>query len=298
MKKIFLLFCLAAMLVVPAAAQHGDTVFQTREVIIIDEDEPMIVSREHEINIGGRDIMTRTNVNVAGFSRHRSDRGWSYSLMNRFGLGYSGLVQDFENFHLPKDGDWRDWEDVEPLPEGYEWMEQKHKSINVKLLLASANYNFTRHLGVELGLELEGNNYRFEREVTLTLDEHGHIAPDWRFAEAGLHLEKSKLYTSFLNIPLTLHWGIGRRNQFELFGGVVGGWRMASWTKLKADNRMLSGKEHHRGRYNLRNFHYGYTAGFSIHNVGLYATYYPHSIFRTGDVDIRSINVGLQIRFD
>ncbi len=297
MKKIFLLL-LTLLAVAPVSAQRGDTVFQTREVIIIDEREPVIVSREHEINIGGRDVMTRANVNVAGFSRHQNNRGWSYSILNQFGLGYSGLVQDFENFHLPKGGDWEDWEDIEPLPEGYEWMAQEHKSINVKILLASANYNFTRHLDVKMGLELEGNNYRFENDVTLTLDEHGHIAPDWRFADASLTLEKTKLYTSFLNVPLTLHWGIGRRNQFELYGGVVGGWRMASWTKLKADNRMLSGKEHHRDRYNLRNFHYGYTAGFSIQNVGLYATYYPHSIFRKGDVDIRSINVGLQFRFD
>ncbi len=289
MKKIFWLFCFLVPAVVPAVAQQYDTVFQTREVIIIDEPEPVITNYYD----------TRYEIRTfPKYDNRRPQRGWSdVSFFSQIGLGYNSLGRGLKHLNLPDEAEtWEEFED-HLLPEGYEWMNQKGNSINFNLMLAGAQYNFTPHFGLAMGLELEVNNYRFERDVTLQLDRNGHIAPDWRFRDARLHLEKTKLVNSFLNIPLTLKIGIGRRNQVQLHGGVVGGWRWNSYTKLKADNELLDGKKRYHNNYNLRNFHYGYTAGFAIHNIGLYATYYPHSIFKAGDVDIRQVNVGLLLRY-
>ena len=281
MKKIFWLFSFAVLAAVPAVAQRVDTVFQTREVVIIDEPASAVVigdSRER-VNSGREvEVVIRNSQ-----GQKRLKRGWSeVAFFNQIGLGYNGLVEDIEDLELP---------------DGYEWMGLRAKSINFNLMLASGQYNFTRHFGLRMGLELEVNNYRFERDVTLTLDREGHIDPDWRFRDAGLHLEKTKLVNSFLNVPLVLNLGIGNRNQVQLYGGVVGGWRFNTYVKLKADNELLDGKKRYHDPYNLRNFHYGYTAGFAVHNIGIYATYYPHSIFKAGDADIRQVNVGLLLRY-
>lgn len=272
MKKIFLPFCLAFLAVIPAGAQQTDTVYQKREIVIID-DEPVVTLGESQ------KVIVRN-------TRHRRNAPRNYLDVNFFsqiGLGYNGLVEDLGSLKLP---------------EGAEWMDLKAKSINFNLMIVNGQFNITKHIGFRMGLELEVNNFRFENDVTLKLDQNGHIAPDRRFMEAGMHLEKTKLVNSYFNVPLVLRIGIGNRNQFEVFGGVVGGWRWNSYTKLKADNEMLDGKKRNRENYNLRNFHYGYTAGIAFCNYfGVYATYYPHSIFKSGDIDVRQANIGVLIRY-
>lgn len=270
MKKIFLPLCAAFLVVAPASAQQTDTVYQKREVIIID-DEPVVTLGQ------GREVIVRNTRNTrASFKRSDLD------FFSAIGLGYNGLVEDLSSLKLPEEA---------------EWMDLKTKSIHFNLAVINYQYNFSRHFGLRTGLDLEVNNFRFEKDVTLKLDENGHIAPDWRFLTAGMHLEKTKLVNSYFNVPLVFRVGIGNRNQLELYGGVVGGWRWNSYTKLKADNDMLDGKKRVREDYNLRNFHYGYTAGISFHNVGFYATYYPHSIFKSGDIDVRQVNVGISFRY-
>ena len=271
MKKYVFIIGLSVLAVLPATlAAQTDTVFQRREVIIIDEDPASTTTQTREVIV--RDTRKHRVT-------HRKDE---LKFFNTINLGYNGLVQDLGSLKLPEEAS---------------WMELQPKSINFNLMLMSYEYNFNRHFGFRTGLELEVNNYRFEQDVTLKLGENGHVAPDWRFAEAGLSLKKTKLVNSFLNVPLVLRVGIGRRNQLEVYGGMVGGWRWNSYTKLKAKNELLNGKDRIRQNYNLRNFHYGYTAGITFHNIGFYATYYPHSIFKSDDIDVRQVNVGLTFKY-
>ena len=265
-KKYVILLGLAALAVLPStAAAQTDTVYQKREVIIVDE-EPVAVPRQ------SREVIVR-DTRKYRTSYRRDD----LKFFNAIGLGYNGLVQDLNNLKLPEEAG---------------WMELQPKSINFNLMMMSYEFNFGKHFGFRTGLELEVNNYRFERNITLMLNENGHIVPDTHFEDNNLTIRKTKLVNSFLNVPLVLRLGIGHRNQVELYGGVVGGWRWNSYTKLK-----VNGKDRFRQNYNLRNFHYGYTAGITFHNVGFYATYYPHSIFKSDDLDVRQVNVGITFNY-
>jgi hypothetical protein len=109
--------------------------------------------------------------------------------------------------------------------------------------------------------------------------------------------------SSYFNVPLVLRLTVGRTT--ELYGGVVGGWRWNSYQKIRSKE---TGKERLRDELNLRNFHYGYTAGIIFDHVGIYATYYPHSIFKdpTGlwsdhnnrrNPEVRQVSVGISVRY-
>jgi hypothetical protein len=294
MKRIFTLFCALFALGTAVVAQPKDTVVQQVKVVIVDE-QPRNVSlttiqsgdtvvQQREVAIVDEEPQIRRNDSSSEVKRTSSSRSSiELSGFNHVSLGYNGLVEDLEDLDLPDEA---------------EWMELKAKSIQFKLLLFDGQLKLARHLGLSMGVELEVNNYRFKNKVTLMTNEFGKVAPDYRYADS--RLEKTKLVNCFLNVPLVARIGIGNRNQVELYGGIVGGWRWNSYTKVKGHSEQFDGKHrfHDNQDFNLRNFHYGYTAGIWFDQIGVYAAYYPHSIFRAGDVDVRQVNVGISFRYD
>lgn len=266
MKKNYLLFIAVGLLgFAPLSAQaQTDTVFQKREVIIIDDDEPAIFSGE------SREVITR-NIRLTK-SRKNKDQ---VLFLNSVSLGYNGLVEDLGHLKLPEEA---------------QWMDLKTKSINFKLMLLTYKHNFNEHFSFRTGLELEYNNFRFSNNIEPVK------TPDGSYVvgrPVDYTLKKSKLVSKYFNIPILAQATIGKH--VDVYGGVVGGWRWKSYTKLKSSEH---GKEHNRGSMNLRNFHYGYTAGVSIYKMGVYATYYPHSIFKSGlGPDVRQVNIGLVLSY-
>lgn len=266
MKKQFLILSVVLLAALPAAAQtQQDTVFQKREVIIIDDEQPVVTGETREVIV--RDTR-KVRVNYRKNGR--------FKFFNSIGLGYNGLVEGLDNLKLPEDA---------------EWMDLEAKSINFNLMLVQYQYNFGRHFGIQTGVELEVNNFRFSENVTPHRNEAGYVGPNY----LDYKLKKSKLVSSYLNVPLVVKVGIGSRNQLEVYGGLVGGWRWNSYTKLKSSEH---GKDRNRDNLNLRNFHYGYTAGITFHNVGFYATYYPHSIFKADKgPEVNQVNVGITFKY-
>ncbi|MCD8185814.1 MAG: hypothetical protein LUD68_04955, partial [Rikenellaceae bacterium] len=251
----------------PVFAQSGpDTVFQKREIIIIDEDDDPVVRATSSTRVVVRD--TRKSKTF----RKQDD----LRFFNSISLGYNGLVEGLSDLKLPEEADWMDLEG---------------KSVHFNLSLVHYQHNFTRHFGLRTGLELEVNNFRFSRNITPVLSENG----NWVEArELPYPLKKSKLVNSYFNVPLVASVGLGNRNRVELYGGMIGGWRWNSYTKLKSSEH---GKKRYRDDLNLRNFHYGYTAGVFVSKVGVYATYYPHSIFQVDKgPEVRQVNIGVTLR--
>ena len=277
MKTILRTLSLAALLAVPfwAQAQNEEGVYQRREVIIIDEEEPRVVDQRREVIIRDEPYRT-TNVTRARRSRYSNrDRLTFFSTVE---LGYNGLVQDLGDLKLPGDAD---------------FMSLKAKSINFNLMIMNYDWNITRWLGLRTGIGLEVNNFRFDKNITLKLDDRGYVAPDYYYDMNHINLQKTKLVNCYLNVPLVLRLNISRTT--EIYGGMVGGWRWNSYTKVKSSQE---GKHRYRNDLNLRNFHYGYTAGIVFDKVGFYATYYPHSIFKADKgPEVRQVNIGVSLRY-
>lgn len=232
----------------------------------------------YNISIGvteGAKTVSKTKSKKRGFKRGTLEIGG-------IGLGYNGMINNLGDLSLPEE---------------YSYLDQEAKSINFNLYILNYTYNVTRNFGFGTGLELEVNNFRFENNMTIIRDADGIIGPDWSYTERGIYLSKSKLVTCYLNVPLfaKVTWG---RSNWQLYGGLMGGWRIGSHTKIKTSSDQMKGKHKNHKNLNLRNFHYGYTAGLSYKYYGIYATYYPTSIFKP-DIgpDIQQVNVGISLRF-
>ena len=199
-------------------------------------------------------------------------------------IGYSGLVSGLDNLTVPA---------------GAEYLKPMGRSLSFDITILGYNYPVARHFTLGTGLELEINNFRFEENMVPFRDpENGFITvPDWSYNERGIKLKKSKLVTTYLNVPLLAKVGFGHRNRFKLYGGVIGGVRVTSHTKIKADDPQLHGKFKNHGGLNLRNFHWGYLTGFSYRSFGVYAKYYPQSIFTDKGPGVRQVNIGLSLGF-
>ncbi len=147
-----------------------------------------------------------------------------------------------------------------------------------------------RFMYLNLELELEFNNFRFKHGKSLQQSADGGIEqlqgidPD--------NVEKSKLSTNYINIPMTVSFHLGT---VQLYGGVVGGWCYNAHTKVKhvADNDSHKFKDNNLP---VERFRYGYTAGIFVPNwkLGFYGTYYPQSIFENTP-NVNQLNFGVII---
>lgn len=290
MKKSLFLPGLAALLAAPLCvqAQNNEGVYQKREVIVVDEKEPRVIDQRREVIIRDDPNPSYGNHTVIRNNRRKNYRYDGLSFFSTVSLGYNGLVEELESLERPDDAD---------------FLTLKPRSINFKLMLVDYNLNFSRWIGLRTGLELEVANFLFEKNITLQQDEQGVVVPNYHYEENGITLKKSKLVSSYFNVPLVLRLNLSRTT--ELYGGVVGGWRWNSYQKVRSKE---FGKERLRNELGLRNFHYGYTAGIVFDHFGFYATYYPHSIFKAPthrtsgsnsahSPEARQVSVGISVRY-
>lgn len=236
-----------------------------------------------------------------GFNPFRQSRSnskrWKWSGGHWAGVGiyYNGLIQNMG--HLS-------------LPDHAEYLEQSPGSIGVSINFVDFVIISDRSFGLITGLGLESNNFKFDRNLTLMRDAAGYIVPDFSYEAAGIKLKKSKLTTTYLNIPLLVEFQFGGRNTnwrrrgFINFG-VVAGILVNGHTKVKYTNlgdMSGTGTDNRTGRFvdkrkdglNLRNFHYGAELNVGYRSIALSAKYYPQSIFKSDKgPNVQQVNIGL-----
>lgn len=166
--------------------------------------------------------------------------------------------------------------------------EQDTKSIGVDINLIDFVLFSYRSFGIFTGLSIESNNFRFRNSISLKVDENNVAVPDFQYRDAGITLDKSKLTTTYLNVPLLFEFRLGNRsnghnstwnNGWVNFGAVVG-LRLQSYTKVKLPDGT---KIKNFDDFNLRNIHWGAMVGFGYGPLAFTAKYYPQSIFRKGE---------------
>lgn len=202
--------------------------------------------------------------------------------LSGIGLGYSGLVTNFGNFSLPSDAS---------------FMSQKGNSIAFDLNPYNYSIGLSKKVGFVIGIGLEVNNFKFDQNVSLKQNEDGYIVAD-DYGARGTTLEKSKLTAAYLNIPILFEVQFGRYSEGFVNFGVIGAWRMQSHTKIIAHGDEVKGKYKNKKGLNMNNFRYGYMAQIGCNKVGLYAKYYPESIFKNNrGPEVQQVNIGLIFYF-
>lgn len=127
-------------------------------------------------------------------------------------------------------------------------------------------------IGMVTGLGLNFNDYRFSNDYTIKND-NGYIVP---VAISDSHLEKTKLSTGFLTVPLLLEFQLPKETGLWCSVGVIGGLKIGSHTKV----RIAEKKYKDRGDFNINPFRGGVTARVGYKGLNIFSTCYLTPLFR------------------
>ncbi|AII53771.1 porin family protein [Hymenobacter sp. APR13] len=150
----------------------------------------------------------------------------------------------------------------------------------------SLNWHYLQRLGSQrsplyllTGPELSFNNYMLEgsqRLVSVNGTTRIVTAPD-------LNLEKSKLATTALNLPVMAMLNFRNAKSKSVFrvgaGGFVG-YRLGSHTKIKYNDGEHTRKDKDRDSFNLTDFQYGLQGTVGLRSVTLFAKYNLNDFFK------------------
>ena len=151
-----------------------------------------------------------------------------------------------------------------------------------------------QYVGLVTGMGVEFNNFRFSNDISLQ-ETNGIIAADSSYIKSGTNLSKTKLATTYLNIPLLMEFQIpAGHDKIFLSAGVIGGLKLGSHTKVVYDKGGDKQKDKNRSDFNLATLRYGLHARLGYKFIKLYATYYPVSLFeKDKGPEVYPFNVGI-----
>ncbi len=166
------------------------------------------------------------------------------------------------------------------------------KSINVNLHIIHQNISIVKHyIGIDWGIYAEFNNYRFANDDVLIpkTDTVG-------FLSEGVNYKKNKLFSSYLNLPVTLRFETNPKHPKKSFNLAIGGYAgylIGAHTKtVKADKE--SNKVH--DDFNLNKMHYGVTARIGYSWLDLFVTYSMTPLFNSGTApDLTPVSAGIAL---
>ena len=180
-------------------------------------------------------------------------------------------------------------------PPQYDWMDlNTGRSWNVSLNFAQKSIGLVgNHFGMVTGLGVDFNNYQFDGDNSI--QEVNGITDALDLSTYSLI--KTKLTTTYLNVPLLLELQLGpekRRKRFYLVGGVIGSIKLGSHTKIVYREDGRKRKEKDRDDYNISPFRYGFTLRAGFHDIEIYGTYYPVPFFeKNKGPELNQFSIGI-----
>lgn len=154
----------------------------------------------------------------------------------------------------------------------------------------------TDKVGLVTGLGFEWNNYHFDGGNVVYEDSEGNIQP-YYLPEENASIDRAKLQTTYLTAPLLLEFQIpAGKKRIHLSGGVIGGVKIGSKTKMVYTVSGDKQKDKVKDDFNLNSLRYGFTARLGYRSIKLYANYYPVSLFESGKgPELYPYSVGLTL---
>ncbi|MGC1391225.1 MAG: outer membrane beta-barrel protein [Bacteroidales bacterium] len=197
-------------------------------------------------------------------------------------LGYNNYLSSDKSFSMPSDIDYMTL--------------QSSKSSNFNINFTQLSLGLTRHIGFVTGLGLNWNNYRFDGNNNIQKGPGGIIEE----LDPSLKLEKSKLATLFLTLPLMLEIQIPvDNNRLHIAAGPVGALKLSSHTKMVFEDGHTVKSW---GDFSLNMLRYGATARVGYGNFQLFGTYYYTPLFQSGkgpaSNDLYPFEIGIALAFN
>ncbi|MFW6043910.1 MAG: outer membrane beta-barrel protein [Marinilabiliaceae bacterium] len=176
-----------------------------------------------------------------------------------FDLGLSNFFSTPFDSYLPPDDRWMD------LNSG------KSASVGINLFQHSIGLQqYRRNLGFVTGAGWTINNYRLDSRNILRRGDDGQTT----YEATDRSVDKNKLVTSFLTVPVLLEWQPGPKGEekdFFINGGFYGSFRLGSHTKVIFHDGGGKEKEKWREDLNINAFKYGAMVRTGYKWIRLYA---------------------------
>ena len=172
------------------------------------------------------------------------------------------------------------------------------KSINFNIVSPPVSMGFTRHFGLVAALGINFNNYRFEGNNSIAIDEEGFLIPF--FPAEPDRYEKSKLATIYGILPVMLEVQIpvSYGSTINLGAGVIGAVKLDSHTKVVHYNDGKQKEKNHED-FNLNMLRYGVTARAGYEMVQVYGTCYLSPMFEKGKgPELYPFEIGIALTFN
>jgi|WetSurMetagenome_2_1015567.scaffolds.fasta_scaffold25259_2 hypothetical protein len=183
------------------------------------------------------------------------------------------------------------------LPDDIDYMTlHSGKSTNFNINFSQLSLGLGRHIGFVTGLGLNWNNYRFDGNNNIIKGDNEVIEE----LDPGLNLEKSKLASLFLTLPIMLEMQIPvRGNHLCVAAGPIGALKLTSHSKMVfEDGHTIKSWSD----FSMNMLRYGATARVGYGNFQIYGTYYKTPLFRTGKgpggIDLYPFEIGIALTFN
>jgi outer membrane protein with beta-barrel domain len=156
----------------------------------------------------------------------------------------------------------------------------------------------TDKVGIVSGLGFEFINYNFDGQNSIRKDPVSGAISEYIPDYAG-NITKSKMNITYLTAPLLLEFQIpAPRKRIYISGGVIGGLKLWSNTKIKYTVSGEKSKEKAKGDYNLAPLRWGFTARVGYRALGFYANYYMTPLFKKDmGPELYPFDIGLAFAF-
>jgi len=312
--KTFILLCAAGVMTQCMYAQTNDTidiVEETLPAITADEhDDTIVVSKKQKniaveekgdttkIRIGKKGIKIieeangETSIEVTKLDEDDFKEETFFHKDKKFKGHWAGIELGLNNF---MDADYSISRD-----QSIDYMDlHTGKSWNFNLNIFQYDLGFgTDRVGFVTGLGLEFSNYRFDGNNNIQKAEETNYIIEQDYAQS---LEKSKLSTTYLTVPLLLEgqlFGGSDNERMHITAGVIAGLKIGSSTKIVYREDGKKQKDKVRDDFNLSPFRYGLTARVGIDDLSIYANYYLTSLFeKDKGPELYPVAAGLVLSF-
>jgi hypothetical protein len=168
------------------------------------------------------------------------------------------------------------------LPPGEEFMDlNTGKSWNWNLDVADIGIGLgTSYAGILSGLGFEFLYYNFDGQNNIMKDPDTREIIEYVPSYAG-NISKSKMHMAYLTAPLMLEFQIPvGRERIHINGGVIGGVKLWSSTKIKYREAGEKNKEKRRSDYNLSPLRWGFAGSIGYANFSFFGRYYMTTLFK------------------
>jgi hypothetical protein len=288
MKKFISVVALISIVAAPLFSQSQDSIDKLEALENQSEDKK--TDETLEISVGNRTILieeseNKTSISISKKESRQNEVSRFRGHLGGIGIGYNGLLTDFWSTSLNPGDEYFDINSA--------------KSLAWSFTFPEINIGITRRFGIMSGIGLSFNNYHFDNNNNIVKGEYGVISP--LYPDQGIIYKKSKLHTTYINIPVMLELQIptngSSRNTLNISGGVVGAMKIGSKTKVVWND----GKRHkwkEKGDFSLNVLRWGTTARVGYNNFQVYGTTFFTPMFEKGKgPELYPFEVGMVFSF-